>query len=111
MRCMAQRGFLTLRGCDHPGTATCSSCRRTFCNEHLSPLTGFTECLDCAARKSQNAALPDDYGRDWLFRYRTSYYSSSYYDPIMWDDDDAAGFNTAGVDDDDRSGGPGFQDS
>lgn len=51
--CECKSGFFTLRDCDGAPAGACSACGRTACTRHLSPASGFTQCLDCHARASQ----------------------------------------------------------
>ena len=53
--CECKGGFFTLRDCDGAPAGACSECGRTACARHLSPASGFTQCLDCHARASQQA--------------------------------------------------------
>lgn len=51
--CECKSGFFSLRDCDGAPAASCSACGRAVCTRHLSPASGFTECLDCHARAAQ----------------------------------------------------------
>jgi hypothetical protein len=116
--CTAQKGFFTLRGCPNPAVSNCASCGKPTCAEHLSPATGFTMCLDCAARQQQGAPTDkaalnpnaQSYDSDWAYRYRTHYYTSYGYSPLYssshFHDRDVRSFDRAAddkFDDDARS--------
>ena len=95
-RCRAKRGFFSLRDCGEMSVKQCALCGRQMCSQHLSPMSGFSRCLDCegraaekgvVARKSQkNAPQPppeqplDD--PTWSHRYRDRYYRTGAYAPI-----------------------------
>lgn len=51
--CECKSGFFSLRDCDGAPAGSCSACGRTVCTRHLSPASGFTQCLDCHARAAQ----------------------------------------------------------
>jgi hypothetical protein len=51
--CECKSGFFSLRDCDGAPAGSCSACSRTVCTRHLSPASGFTQCLDCHARAAQ----------------------------------------------------------
>lgn len=51
--CECKSGFFSLRDCDGAPAGSCSACGRTVCSRHLSPASGFSQCLDCHARSSQ----------------------------------------------------------
>jgi len=123
--CAARRGFLTLHDCGSPAATNCSSCHRPICSEHLSPRSGFTQCLDCFARgASQDPAGPQptaegDYDADWSAGYRRSYYGTTHYRPIYsgystayYDDYDVRSFDAGAANDpadtDDDSSSTGF---
>lgn len=83
-RCMAKRGFFSLRDCGEPSTAQCRDCMRAMCSVHLSPGSGYKRCLDCEARKPV-ADTHDNYNYTdpvWPYRYRRGYYSSRHYGPM-----------------------------
>jgi hypothetical protein len=126
--CTARRGFLTLHDCGNPASTNCVSCSRPICSEHLSPRSGFTQCLDCFARGASQdpaaakATADDEYDPEWSAGYRRSYYGSGYrpiysgyYGSTYYDDYDVRSFDAgashdaADVDDDDR--GTSFGDS
>lgn len=91
--CTAQSGFLTMSGCDNTATTVCASCGSPRCPIHLSPRSGFTQCLECANREPQPEQEEADYDEDWSYRYRDSYYSSSGYRPhSSYDETDSAAF-------------------
>ena len=81
--CMAKRGFFSLRDCGEMAVKQCALCGRPMCSAHLSPRSGFTNCLDCDARQSERDALgqPAD-DPNWAYRYRDRYYSTSGYAPL-----------------------------
>lgn len=114
--CMARRGFLTLSSCENPASTLCTSCGRMMCTEHLSPTSGFTQCLECANSSAAYDDKATDYDNDWSYRYHHSYYGSSGYRPISddYDGDDVRAFDRSAGDtvaDDDEVGDPGFGDS
>jgi len=96
MGCECKGGFFALRDCDQPVANTCATCNRGVCTRHLSPASGFTECLDCWARGHDEQAQqkPADDGsippaeksvgedatldEDWAYGYRHRYYRSGY---------------------------------
>lgn len=96
MGCECKGGFFALRDCDQPVANTCTQCNRGVCSRHLSPASGFTECLDCWARGHDEATpqQPNDDGsmpppeksvgenaaldEDWAYGYRHRYYRSGY---------------------------------
>ena len=92
--CRAKRGFFSLRDCGEMAVKQCALCGRPVCSMHLSPQSGFTNCLDCEGRQSERQALqptqqqqqasPDQPLTDpgWSYRYRNGYYSRSGYAPI-----------------------------
>ncbi len=121
--CECKSGFFSLRDCDGAPVAACSACGRQVCTRHLSPASGFTQCLDCWARSSQqpaegqetDAALDDQ----WTYGYRHRYYGAGYH-PLYagshyshyYDDYDTRSFQeseAAGAEEDE--GRAGFGDS
>jgi len=98
--CRAKRGFFSLRDCGEMAVKQCALCGRPVCSMHLSPRSGFTNCLDCDGRQAENDALhqnqqqqpnqqqqqatPDQPLDDpgWTYRYRDRYYSRSGYAPV-----------------------------
>lgn len=124
--CECKSGFFTLRDCDGAPAGACSECGRTACTRHLSPASGFTQCLDCHARsgqepdaKAQAAAGEPALDDEWTYGARHRFYTGGYaplytgshhsryydsYDTRSFDESDAAE-----VDSDD--GGAGFGDS
>ena len=78
--CEAQKGFLTLSGCENPAVTACSNCGRSMCPTHLAPQSGFTTCLDCAATTTTDQE--GEYDEVWSHRYRHSYYASTGYTPM-----------------------------
>lgn len=75
--CSIRKGFLTLRNCGNPAARNCETCNRPACSQHLSPSSGFAECLECAAGK-----IRDDTGDattpEAAYRYRRRYYDDGY---------------------------------
>lgn len=51
--CECKSGFFSLRDCDGAPAGACSECGRAACTRHLSPASGFSQCLDCHARAAQ----------------------------------------------------------
>lgn len=96
--CEAQKGFLTLSGCENPAATACSNCGRSMCTQHLAPQSGFSMCFDCAAGSSEANAEEGEYDDVWAHRYRGSYYASTGYTPVDWssrhgyDEQDAQSF-------------------
>lgn len=94
--CECKSGFFALRDCDQPVANTCTRCSRGICSRHLSPASGFTECLDCWARGHDEDVQqqPNDDGsmpppaksvgenapldEDWAYGYRHRYYRGGY---------------------------------
>ncbi|HEX7150037.1 MAG TPA: hypothetical protein VF618_01020 [Thermoanaerobaculia bacterium] len=131
---MARRGFLTLNDCGNPGSTVCATCARPMCPEHLSPSSGFANCLDCGARAQQEEgtegetdteqAIPEDVDAEWAYGYRHRYYGSGYA-PIYagsqndryYDNYDTRSFDSSVNDssfdetEDDAGGGADFGDS
>ncbi len=117
--CMARRGFLTLSDCENMATTACSNCGRMMCPVHLSPTSGFTLCLDCAATQQpqqENQEGETDYNEEWATGYRNNYYSETRYAPMYsgshhdsyYDDQDVRSFDTEDqgvVDDEEDRGG------
>lgn len=114
--CEAQKGFLTLSGCENPAVTACSNCGRSMCSTHLAPQTGFSMCFDCAATSS--TVQEEEYDDVWSHRYRNSYYTSTGYTPRhysstdSWDRQDARSFDERARDAAEDEGGRGrFGDS
>jgi hypothetical protein len=124
--CECKSGFFSLRDCDGAPAGACSECGRTACTRHLSPASGFTQCLDCHARAAQQPqegqaaaagepALDDEWTYGARHRFYTSGYSpvytgshrSSYYDSYDTRSFDETDTGEADVDE----GGAGFGDS
>jgi hypothetical protein len=90
MGCACKRGFFSLRDCGDPVSTTCSSCGRGVCAAHLSPASGFSQCLDCHARGAQaqtqaqppsttkRQVSPNAADDEWVYGYRNSYYRTGY---------------------------------
>ena len=89
-RCRAKRGFFSLRDCGETASLQCATCGRWMCSQHMSPVSGYTRCLDCEGRQAEQQVLKpakpqperplDDPG--WSYRYRNRYYGTSGYTPI-----------------------------
>lgn len=88
--CDLKSGFFSLRDCDGAPAGACSECGRTACTRHLSPASGFTKCLDCWARSSQQGpqeegrpadAVGEDAALDdqWTYGYRHRFYAAGYH--------------------------------
>ncbi len=88
--CECKSGFFSLRDCDGAPAGSCSACGRTVCTRHLSPASGFTQCLDCHARAEQQpgeeqvrprGAAGEDPALDdqWTYGARHRFYSSGYH--------------------------------
>jgi hypothetical protein len=77
--CLCKRGFFVLRDCGQPAEKPCERCARPICREHLSQRTEFRLCVECAARDQD---LSDPADRDWLYGYRSTYYTGDRYTPI-----------------------------
>ena len=128
--CQCKSGFFTLRDCEETPIRNCDGCGLMMCTRHTSPASGFTQCLDCWARSSQqkeehegdeeeltaedsDVALDDE----WTYGARSAFYASGY-SPIYpgrgsFDSYDARSFDDAGGADDfdGDDGGGGFGDS
>lgn len=95
-RCRAKRGFFSLRDCGEMSVKQCALCGRPMCSHHLSPMSGFTRCLDCDGRAAEKEVVaqksqknvpkppPEQPLNDpaWSHRYRDRYYSTAGYAPI-----------------------------
>lgn len=124
--CECKGGFFTLRDCDGAPAGACSECGRTACTRHLSPASGFTQCLDCHARaeqqprEGQNATGEEALDDEWTYGTRHRFWASGYgpvytgshhshyydsYDTRSFDDDGSGGEGEA------DEGGAGFGDS
>lgn len=105
MICAAAKGFLTMTNCGAPAASACTHCGRPMCSAHLSPMSGFTMCYDCAAtqqpqqQQQQQQGENADYDDTWAHGYRSSYYSSTGYRPSSYDSTDADAFNDSTTDD------------
>ena len=116
--CECKSGFFALRDCDQPVANACPRCHRGVCSHHLSPASGFTECLDCWAREHDEEAPQQPHNNkrmlppgatpldeDWTYGYRHRYYRGGYrpiyagiaagayystYDTRSFDDDDTS---------------------
>ena len=97
-KCRAKRGFFSLRDCGEMSVKQCALCSRPMCSQHLSPMSGFTRCLDCDGRAAEKEVVsqkqkpqmnaPPPPGEQplndptWSHRYRDRYYRDSGYAPI-----------------------------
>jgi hypothetical protein len=115
--CMARRGFLSLSNCDAPASRPCSACGRMMCPDHLSPASGFAQCLECANGREtgpldESAKINDS---DSAYRYRESYYADRGYSPVpvAFSRHDSRSFDRTTPDSisDDDAGHSGFGDS
>jgi hypothetical protein len=110
--CQFRRGFFTLRSCDRPAVKQCENCGMMACQFHLSFPSGMRFCVDCAAQQS-NQETYEDYDDNWVYSYRSSYYSSGYR-PFMYSGQDYRSFDSAADEidnyDEDYAGGD-FSDS
>jgi hypothetical protein len=94
-QCMSKQGFFSLRPCGEAASADCATCLRPVCGRHLSPSSGFTQCLDCTARGVEGQVLeprgvnPGTDDREWAYGYRRGYYASGVYSPFNYGDDDS----------------------
>ena len=115
--CSCKRGFFTLRDCANSAVATCQSCSRRICQQHLS---GPEYCVECAARHAEDRALdePLDHAGNptgSAVRYRTRWYRAGGYSPVFWGTSDTYWTTNdyrwydSGDDRDDDGGG--FEDS
>lgn len=109
--CSCKRGFFTLRDCANGAVATCSACSRRICAEHM---TQAGICVECAAKRQEDAALEDD-TTGYAIRSRHRWYDSGNYSPVWWgtsdpywNDTDYRWYDDPGDQDDD---GGGFGDS
>jgi hypothetical protein len=123
--CECKSGFFSLRDCDGAPAGACSECGRSACTRHLSPASGFTQCLDCHARAEQQPqegqaatgeeALDDEWTYGARHRYWTSGYSPVYtgsHHHRYYDSYDTRSFDETGAEavEEDR-GSAGFGDS
>jgi hypothetical protein len=92
--CMSRQGFFSLRPCGEPAATGCATCGRMVCARHLSPTSGFTQCMDCTARGVEGDVLnpggpqPAGDDREWAYGYRRNYYRSNSYAPFNDSDAD-----------------------
>lgn len=99
LRCAVKRGFLTLRECGEPALATCSSCGRPTCAEHMVGVEADGPvCVECSASQSlsddsSSSSIDSGYVGTgaWSHSYRDSFYQDSGYSPRSTD-----GFATGG---------------
>jgi len=137
--CTAPRGIFSLRPCGADASDTCSACGRHLCQEHVLYRSAQVFCSKCGAQGAQDDPAPDagkavpgaragragatgavgdevpEWDRPgWADRYRSSYYASSSYHPVVfYDDYDRSSFDERadlGADDE-RDGTAGFSDS
>ena len=129
--CECKSGFFSLRDCDGAPAGACSECGRTACTRHLSPASGFTQCLDCHARSSQqpegapgnaaNAQGDAPLDDEWTYGARHRFYSSGYrplytgsHHSRYYDSYDTRSFDESGggeAEAETDEGGAGFGDS
>lgn len=111
-QCEFQRGFFTLHNCERLAVANCESCGRAACQQHLTAQSSARLCADCAEKQNQTAAT-NDYGDDWVYSYRSRYYTGGYR-PFSYNQHDYNSFDnqTDGIaDDEDDSSATDFSDS
>lgn len=104
--CQFKRGFFTLRACNRPAQKQCDSCKKLSCPHHLSAQTGMSLCVLCA--QQQNRLQYNNYHEDdWVYSYRSWYYTSGY-EPFRFgqsDYDSFENYDDSSTDwDDDYSG-------
>lgn len=88
--CQFKRGFFTLRACNRPAAQQCAQCRKLSCRYHLSAQTQRQLCVDCAQK--QNRLQYQNYHEDdWVYSYRSWYYTSGY-QPFRFGTQDYASF-------------------
>ena len=122
--CECKSGFFTLRDCDGAPAGSCSECGRTACTRHLSPASGFTQCLDCHARAGQAAGAKPAAGEpalddEWTYGARHRFYTAGYaplytgsHRSHYYDSYDTRSFDDEGVTEAETDeGGAGFGDS
>ncbi|HPA50558.1 MAG TPA: hypothetical protein PLP50_03050 [Thermoanaerobaculia bacterium] len=123
--CECKGGFFTLRDCDGAPAGACSECGRTACARHLSPASGFTQCLDCHARaeqqprEGQNATGEEVLDDEWTYGARHRFYTAGYaplyagsHRSHYYDSYDTRSFDDEGVTEAETDeGGAGFGDS
>lgn len=93
MRCQERSGFLFAHACDREAVASCASCGKMVCHEHLRP---GTTCVSCAKRagvadpqhRVGSSRGPYDNDPYW---YASSYYMGYHY----YDDRDHRVFDSA----------------
>lgn len=129
MICTSRKGFLTLRDCGTPSTSMCAQCGSPTCVQHLSPASGFTKCLTCAAMGTEEKPEEEgdeinedtEFDSDWSTSYRNDYYRDTSYSPSYhghsrthYDSTDTASFDASANDtdfDEGDEGSGGFGDS
>ena len=88
--CQFKRGFFTLRTCNRPAAQQCAQCQKLSCQYHLSAQANMQLCVDCAQKQSQGriSNYQDD---DWVYSYRSWYYTSGY-QPYRFGNQDYSSF-------------------
>ncbi len=137
--CTAPRGIFSLRPCGAESSDTCTSCGKALCQEHVLYRSAQVFCSKCGAqggtddsssegnnarpgartgRTGTTGATGDDVPEwdrpGWSDRYRTNYYASSSYHPVVfYDGYDRGSFNERADlgGDDGPDGAAGFSDS
>jgi hypothetical protein len=137
--CTAPRGIFSLRPCGADASDTCSACGKPLCQEHVLYRSAQVFCSKCGAQGSAdeptarenkgrpgapsgrtNATgtvgdqIPEWDRPGWADRYRTNYYASSSYHPVVfYDDYDRRSFDERADlgGDDTPDGSAGFGDS
>lgn len=105
--CAVKRGIITLRDCGQEAGDTCTTCARPVCREHMKVSAGSVLCVECYARREEealkqstkqskgggkaptpaNTRTRQDAGDEWEdpvwpYTYRHSYYMTSHYTPF-----------------------------
>ena len=78
--CACKRGFFTLRDCANAATASCTVCTRRICPDHM---TAAGVCVECAAKRDEDAALTDE-ATSYAVLARHRWYRSGGYSPVYW---------------------------
>jgi len=104
--CAVKRGIITLRDCGQEAGDTCAACARPVCREHMKVSAGTVLCVECYARreeealkqaakggnKSEKTPPPNTRSKQnaeeewddpaWPYYYRHSYYTTAHYTPF-----------------------------
>jgi hypothetical protein len=105
--CAVKRGIISLRDCGQEATDTCSTCARAICREHTKVSAGSVLCVECYARREEEAlrdaakgsrgtaakgaaparaagtARTDEWDDPaWPYLFRHTYYTHSSYHPF-----------------------------